>query len=292
MAKTIVTRSGVVVRKARARRGAAAPRTRREQVKLIKKVVKGQAETKMQVYYGNNVPTTSPFGASTQQNQFIVSNSTDILRILPPVEQGANDDQRVGNSINPVSAKVHCSVTISANTAGGAGFKNNLSYNLVAVAYCLQHVSYKTYSSLSTQNDFTQMLSLGQGGQTSNYNGTFEFSRLPVEKGYYQVLGKKMFNLRNSGVESTTVGVPQAQWGTNANSAPVRHEWTWDLTKHLPKKILFPEQETSAPGANDPLNAAPFWCIGYYSMDGSASTTSPQVLIQQQYVSIFKYKDL
>jgi len=264
---------------------------KRATVKLIKKVIKGQAETKMQVKYGNAVPSTSPFGVSTQQNQFIVSNATDILTILPKIAQGTDDDQRIGVAISPVSAKLHCSVTVSANTAGGAGFANNLSYNLVAVAYCLQHVSYKTYASLSTQNDFTQMLQLG-GGQTSNFNGTYEFSRLPVSPGYYQVLGKKMFNLRNSGVQSTTVGVPQAQWGTNANAAPVRHEWTWDLTKHLPKKLLYPESDSAAPGTNDPLNAAPFWCIGYYQMDGSSSVATPQVLIQQQYMTVFKYKDL
>jgi len=267
-----------------------APRSKAADVKLIKKVIKGQAETKMAVLYGNAVVGTAPFGTSTQQNQFIVSNATDILRVIPPVLQGVDDNQRVGQTIMPVSQHVHCSVTISANTAGGAGFANNLSYNLVAVAYCLQHVSYKTYTSLSTQNDFTQMLSLGNGG-TSNFNGSFEFSRLPVEKGYYQVLGKKMFNLRNSGVQATTVGVPQAQWGTNANSAPVRHEWTWNLSKHLPKKLVYPETNTAAPGPNDPTNSAPFWCIGYYQMDGSQSVTSPQVLIQQQYVSILKFKD-
>jgi len=291
MARTIVTRSGIVVKKARKTKRSA-PRSKREQVKLIKKVMKGEAETKIQMYYGNNNPSTAPFGVSTQQNQFIISNTTDILRILPEVSGGVNDDQRVGSSITPVSCVTHCSVTISANTAGGSGFANNLSYNLVAVAYCLQHVSYKTYASLSTQNNFAQMLKLGVGGQTSNFNGTFEFSKLPVEKGYYQVLGKKTFNLRNSGVQSTTVGVPQAQWGTNANAAPVRHEWTWNLTKQLPKKIQYPEANSAAPGLDDPLNAAPFWCIGYYQMDGSQSVTAPQVLIQQQYVTVFKYKDV
>jgi len=281
-----IPRSG----KGRSKRSARRAPAKAATVKLIKKVLKGVAETKMVVLYGN-ANLASPYGVSTQQNQFIINNTTDILRIVPKVLQGTDDNQRVGQIIQPVSCQVHCSVTISASTAGGAGFANNLSYNLVAVAYCLQHVSYKTYASLSTQNDFTQMLSLGNGG-TSNFNGTFEFSKLPVEKGYYHVLGKKTFNLRNSGVQSTTVGIPQAQWGTNANAAPVRHEWTWNLNKFLPKDLKYPETNSAAPGLDDPLNAAPFWCIGYYQMDGSSSVATPQVLIQQQYVSVLKFKDI
>ena len=54
---------------------------------------------------------------------------------------------------------------------------------------------------------------------------------------------------------------------------------------------MFPES-TATVGQNDPTNTAPFWCIGYYMMDGSGTpTTAPAVLIQQQYMSALTYKD-
>ena len=272
------------------KRVAAAPATRAGEVALIKKVIKGQAETKRAVWYGGSTGTGLYADASpVQQNQFIASNATDILRVLPAVSQGIDDWQRIGQSIIPVRCTLNCRVTISPLTSGSVGFVQGFSYNIRAVAYLLEHVSLKTYESLYARNAFSQLLQVGDG-QTTFFGGTYYASKLPVETGYYKVHKKKVMTLRSPGTATAGGAVTPLYQGVNTNSAPFSHEWTWDV-KGLPKKLMFPES-TATVGQNDPTNTAPFWCIGYYMMDGSGTpTTAPAVLIQQQYMSALTYKD-
>ena len=276
---------------------AAAPR--RQAVALIKKVVKGEAETKMVAFYGGNgsgdTRGTLAAAGAVGQNQFISVNSTDILQIIPPVSQGTNDTNRIGQSITPVSMKIHCKVDLTPQNGNATGYQAGTLYDLTAVAYCLQHVSYKTYASLYAQNLFTQLLDTGEG-TTVNFEGSFEASHLPVAKGYYKVLArtKKMY-LRSPGIIPGPAASPNITNLPQMNSsAPHTHEWTWDITKMLPKKLQYPENDTTVAGQVDlPLNAAPFWCIAYYNTDTSAAfPTSPAVRIRQQYVSMLRFKDM
>ena len=159
---------------------------------------------------------------------------------------------------------------------------------MVAVAYCLQHVSLKTYGALAAQNQFNQLLSTGEGS-TIGFGGLFSQSQMPVEKAYYKLLGKKMMTLRSSGTQAATVPTP-AYEGSNNNAAQLSHEWTWDITKHLPKKIVYPEEKAGFP-ESDPSNTAPFWCVGFYNVSGLPYATAISG-INQEYVTQFKYKDM
>lgn len=287
----------------RKRRVTYAPRTA---VKLIKRVVKSQAETKMVTFFGGS---TSSFGnaapegqtigvpdgnfsqaANISQNQYIASNATDILQILPPVSLGTADHQRVGQSITPVQVRLHCKVMISPTSTGSTGWNNGVGYDLTAVAYCLQHVSYKTYYSLARNNKFQQLLEVGDG-TTINFDGSYQAACFSVAKGYYRVLARtKKIYLRSSG----NFQGPLTTAITNNNSHPLRHEWVWDITKAVPKKLVYPEDDETTPGIVDnPLNAAPFWCVGYYFTDGTlAFPAAPQIKIQQEYVATMRFKDM
>ena len=273
-------------RKSTSRKTVRFSRAPKATVALIKRVVKGQAETKMATWYNGSQGTGLLAQASlVGQNQFISNNGTDILQIIPEITQGVNDNQRVGQAIQPISCKVHCKVSLLQVQ----GVEQGTAFDLVAVAYCLQHVSYKTYAALKANNQFTQLLEVGDG-TTVNFEGSYEASTMPVAKGYYKLLGKKKMYLRSSGLFNNSGGTIYG----NQNSHPPTHEWTWELKRHLPKKIQYPENDQVTVGvSNLPTNAAPFWCVGYYTTDGTAAfPTTARVWIQQQYVTQLRYKDM
>lgn len=267
----------------------------KRQAKAVKAIVKGQAETKMVAFYGGPVAATSPPANSTGlitqaapvgQNQYITSNSTDILKVIPDVAPGNADNERSGRYINPVSGTLRCKVMIAPVAAGGQGWKNGLAYDIVAVAYLLQSVSFKDYRNLYVENDFGKMLD-SMDGNTTNFTGAYSTANLPVEKGYYKLLAKKRIPLRCSGL--WTVGTTTAV--TNNNSHRLSAEWTWNYKKHLPKKLIYPEQQvTVAQGQNEPLNSSIFWCVAYYQTDGTVYSGALPI-INQEYTSVMKYKD-
>lgn len=258
------------------------------QRKQVLNIVKGSAETKLVAWYSSSL-FDGEFSTSgiVPQNGSIVTNATDILRIVPKIKQGTDDNERIGQDVVPVSCKVNCKVLLTPTLASGVGTNQGYSYNLMAVAYCLQHVALKTYTALAANNNFTQMLKIGNGN-TTNFAPQFQYGTLPVEDGYYKVLAKKKMVLRSSGIIGASP-IPQ-NVGTNNNSHQICHEWTWDITKHLPKKLKFPETTAVAP-TDDPTNAAPFWCVGYYTLDGLPVGSGAPVQLFQQYASFLYFKD-
>jgi len=261
--------------------------------KLVKRVLASTMETK-EVAWFNGAQGGLYFQAgNVDHNQFINNNASDILRIIPPVVMGVSDTQRIGDTITPQSLQVHCKVIINPTANQGQGFVNGQSYNITAVAYCLQHVSYKTYASLAANNAFSQLLKINDlSGGTTAFNGSYSDANLPVDKGYYKLLAKKRIHLRCSGNTTTGQGgtAPTLQ-GTNNNAAPFQHEWVWNMGKHLPKKLVYAEPNSVAPGLDDPLNAAPFWCVGFYQTDGTDLGTNPQLYLTVQYTATMRYKD-
>lgn len=269
---------------------------------IASRVLNGKAETKMVAFFngptasvGPTNPVANSIGTYGQagrvaHNAFINNNDTDILKVIPDVLPGGgapSDNTREGRYINPVSGQLRCRVSITPTTSQNQGWMNNIAYDLTVVAYLLQSVTYKTYRALYEDNDFTKMLDV-MDGTTTSFDGTFQGGTLPVEKGYYKVLGKKMIYLRNAGVPVGQSGLVTVVG--NQNSHKLQHEWTWNYGKHLPKKLIYPEDsQTPAEGLNEPLNSSIFWCLGYYNTDGSTSDNAINVSID--YTSIMKFKD-
>lgn len=270
------------------RRAAAAKSLSKNQKLEVKALVKGAAETKRVAYYQG--PTTDLSGAtgvySTAQaygmNQFIESNFTDLLRVIPRVTQGVADTQRIGSTISVSSCKVHMNLSvIVANQANG------ISQNIFAVVYLLQHVSLKSYQALYSQNDFSQLLELNDGS-TDSFRGSFTSRTLPVAKQYYKLLKKKIVPLRSNGFFSGAGGTVM-----NNNSFQFTHDFTWDVTKHLPKTLKYPEVGSGpATWANDPTNSSIFMAVSYCNMGVPVDPVLPDVQVLQQYTSILGFKDL
>jgi len=275
-------------------------KTRKGVTKLVKKVIDSKAETKMVCFFNGSTQATAPLANSTglytdaspvSHNPVITSNPTDILKIIPDIDQGVGDNQRSGKSVTPVGATLRCKVMLSPTSTGGSGWQapSANAYDLTFVAYLLSSVTFKTYRTLYVDNDFGKMLSIGDG-TTTFFDGSFSSANLPVEKGYYRVHKVVRKNLRSSGVFNSTGGAVLNP--TNNNSHPLCHEWTWNYKKYLPKKLTYPEDTvTAANGGNEPLNSSLFWAIGYYQTDGSDANLSG-INVQIEYTSILRYKDM
>jgi len=140
-------------------------------VQFVKNVVNRENETKFAFYYSSGTggllaPGNYASWAYLSRNQFITTNATDILRVIPPVVAGIGDNQRIGDTIRPKSLKIHGSVKCNMLSAGP--LINPIE--ICVVVYVLQHVTYKSYASLS-QNDFSQLLETGENS-TVPFTGT------------------------------------------------------------------------------------------------------------------------
>lgn len=259
----------------------------------IRKVVRGSSETKMVSWYNGPVPSNGTYAQANYvlQNPTITSNATDIQRLIPYVVQGISDNQRIGETISPVSLNLQGTVMVNiANlppTAGNVG----VTTDIYVVIYILQHVTYKSYTALAPAtggNDFTQLLRTGEN-TTVGFQGHVWDSQMPVEDAYYRLLKKKKYRLRYAGKGTTSGGDPPGPaWLSVPNTVSYRAEYNMNLSKYLPKKLKYPEN-TTVPGANDPTNSSLFMCMGCYQGNGLVDNSWT---FSQQYVTHLKYKDL
>ena len=266
--------------------------TRSNKVALIKQVVKSLSETKEVAWYNGPTPSNGTYAQANYviQNAVITSNTTDILRLIPYVVPGNLDNQRIGERIQPVSLNLKGTVMVNINNLPPAAGNIGVTTDIYVVIYILQHVTYKSYTALQLTggNDFTQLLRTGEN-TTVGFNGHVWDSQMPVEDAYYRLLKKKKYRLRYAGKGTTSGGDPPAPaWLSVPNCVSYRAEYNMNLSKYLPKKLVYPES-ASAPGANDPTNSSIFMCMGCYQGDGQIDNSWT---FSQQYVTHMKYKDL
>lgn len=277
-------------RKTPSRKGVRFAKAPRNTVALIKSVVRRQAETKQAAFYGQGTGGTYPqTGAYATrgyftQNATITTVSGDVKMLLPFVQQGTEDWQRVGNKINPTYMKIqgHCKVALSQMST-----PTFAPTDIYAVCYVLTSKTWKSYQALLNL-DLTRLLKT-QEGSTVGFDGTYWASRLAVSEDDFTLIKKKVMRLRYSGITGTGGSIVSL-----ANSHDYSANYSMVLTqRQLPATLLYPEQSSTIPAAyaNTPTNFAPFLVIGYYTADGSALGPSP-VILDNTYVVNMKYKDV
>jgi len=280
------------------------------QRKAVVAIVKGQAETKRAVFYQGYNDGTTPISGRTQglrkfrgfsvQNNTITNNNTDIKQLIPYVLQGLDDWSRIGSVIKPLTLTVNGTVRVNVPTYQ----ENRIPTDVKVVIYVLQHMSLKDYDSLWARNDFNSLLDTDEG-TTTYFAGEAQQLNMPLSKHNYKLLHKKVISLRYAGITNTT--------GSASVVASVANAHTWyadysiNLSKHLPAKLVYPESGGSAlnPGTlNSPTNSSIFMCMGCIDFAQTGQTsgiandpptdTNVPVLpyIQQTYVSHMSYKDM
>lgn len=287
------------MRKPRAKKMVPSKSLSKNQKKAVKNIVMAQAETKRVAYYqtwrDGSTPVTAPdIGAQgamgwARQNNIITNNFTDILQLIPMVTKGDDDWNRDGTKIS----------VNGLNVKGEIRVRNERTYpalastNIDVYVYIVQHVSLKDYTNLYAQNDFSQFLS-NSNGSTRAFLANAQDPLDPVTKQYYKLCLKKKVTLRYAG------GITYDGTPTGAVSVANAHTWkgsySLNLTKFLPKKLLYPEATVATPYAEDtPTNSSLFMCMGFvdWQVDPHTSVNPPptNAWLEQTYVSHLTFKD-
>jgi len=250
----------VYVPKRRAPRRARAPRrktmAKKPMTKMVRRIAQSVVNSELETKYTNDIRQNVLFNA-------VISNVTEFYPLIPTVNQGTGAWQRANNELTPLSVTATFHVALAPLTQ---------SNNLVVTFYALRRKSQKNMLDLlSTGN--AQILKNGQSSQIALYNGFICDQDLPLNVDEYTLIHKRSFLLTNN------VGLPNGDT-TNGNSPNTSNTYkTFKFRVPTPKTLKY--SPIGGGTANYPTNDAPFWCIGYAKLDGSA----PDYLVKRLIVS-------
>ena len=256
---------------------------------VVHSVLAKEAETKMVCHYsGGTQGTATPYpGALTVQNGSISSPATDIKIIIPNLKKGVEDYNRIGSRIRPVKVVVDIDISLLPTVLTTPNIPNNIN----VVLYVLQHRVLKDYENLFVENDFTQLLDSGDGA-TRPFSGNPVDDNLPVCSAFYKLCKKIVFPLRASALTGS-ITAPLV-YSVNNNSAPLARRVSIDVTKYVPKTLLYGE-DLNGPNPNTttfPTNSSLFFTVGAYNMDLTTQGSPLPSMFNVQYVSRMSFKDM
>lgn len=234
--------------------------------KIAKRAALGPLETKFVT--GGGISNIS-------FNSGVTSSTLEFYSLIPPIVRGNGSWQLLDNSLVPLAITTTWHIGL-ANVAR--------SQNLVVDLYLLENRNIKTFPSLAGSS--VRFLKTGQNTETQNYNGFIQDSSQPIETNTFKLLKHYKFQL------SSNVGLANSD--TTSGNAPnlpgglsyKRISYTYKNTARN-KLIYTPDGAT---GNIYPNNTAPFWCLGYSKVDGSAPDVTQQNVLVTTTCRMF-YKD-
>lgn len=240
----------------------------------IEKVIAGTQETKFAVDYPYNTQTASDLYQAINFSSGITSTN-ELYNLIPRVNVGSDDHQRIGNRITPVSLKNITSVFIPYSEARTA-------MSVFVDVYYLTSKTVKTDNIMANiPTDF--LLNAGDGTNVP-YDGTAQTADLPINKSAFTVIKHKRVHLQLSAGDPNSVLV-----GSFVNSAVVTtcgYSARWKLKIKLPPVLTYMNENV-----NYPSNSLPFMCLGFHAIDANGDTApiTPRVFCRSQ--SQMYYKD-
>lgn len=224
---------------------------------IAKQAVKSQAETKF---------VTRLVEQNVQHNSQI--SAGDFQQLLPLVQQGTDDWQRIGDSIRPTSLVVR-GILSADNT-----YTTTNRVLMVRVVIVSAKATKNLTATTSLWTNYANSLlkpNLDSGTQVVPFVGNTEELLYPINTDEFIVHMDKVFKIAPCSNDA----------GEEENPASTR---MWKKTIKLPKKLTYDT------GINSPNNFCPFMGIGYVYADG----TGPDVLttkIISNVTSKLTYKD-
>lgn len=237
--------------------------------KAIQKVVKGTQESKFIISAPYNYNSSASLEDFTQFSTAITATS-EIYSLIPPLNVGDDDFERIGNQIQPTSltTKIQCAL-------GGLS-----STRLYVDFYFLTSKNVKD-GRKTTSVPIDKLLNNGQG-QNIGYDGLSFTSMMPVNKTEFSVIKHKRVLLKKGNNDNNTL---YSGGSTPAiESSPSFKSFTVKIP--LPKKLMYEEKNDTVP-----TNTFPFMVVGFTSADqfGDNITNTLPLYVQAQ--SQMYYKD-
>lgn len=258
----------------------AAPKTMGAEVKLIKKVMKVNEETKYKGEWAQD-PNAAFIYSSFQPFNAGITALTDIIAAIPEVETGTQSHQRIGNKISPIRAQMDFNMFV-----GAPGTDLN-SYDITAHIFLVQPLSVKflgNYTAIPWQT----LMDAGNSSSTT-FDGSTGNAMLPVNKEQFRLLKHKKVRLVKS-VGST--------FGTNSTSGSVcangsispDHKHFHSFSMKVPVAKTFKYEDSVS---NYPTNTAPVCLIGWTYNDAAGASPPADGLyyLNAQIYTKLWYKD-
>lgn len=195
-------------------------------VRLIKSVINNNVETK---HVGGIVENAG------LHNAFI--SSADLFGVLPPLTQGVDAFERIGDKIKPVSLRLKGCLSFNGNVTSASP--------LVIKLYVLQWKPQRDSVGGFASVPVAQLLDAG--GSLTSFDGSAIRAMLPINKNDFDVLATRTFKISDS-----------------ANENHKCETASYSISVPLPSRLLY-----QAGGRTSPSNFAPFMCIGWYYEDGA-----------------------
>lgn len=224
---------------------------------IAKQAVKQQAETKF---------VTRLVEDNVQHNSQI--SAGDFQQILPLVQQGTQDWQRIGDTIRPTS------LVVRGMLAPDATYANTNQVLMVRVVIISAKATKNLTATTSLWTNYANTLlrpNLDSGTQVVPFVGNQPELLYPINSDEFIVHMDKVFKIAPASSDNSE----------EENPASTR---MWKKTIKLPKKLTYDV------GIDSPNNFCPFMGIGYVYADG----TGPDVLttkIVSTVTSRLAYKD-
>ena len=233
----------------------------------VQKIVGKTQETKLII--------ASPTSASSTLDTFIgfngpIASVNEIYDLIPAINQGTGDHNRVGNVIQPTSLTVRGICSLQSNSS--------TSQRCVVDIYVLTSKMIKSQFNRSSIL-INRLLNLGNGNNT-DYNGTTLRAMLPINTSEFTVLRHKRIvlskneNSPNSYADSGTAAVAASSY-----AKPFAFKVT------MPKKLTYQTDAITVPS-----NYYPFMVIGwnYGDNNGGSFGTAAGMFVQAQSHLYFK----
>jgi len=239
----------------------------------VKKLIRAPAELK----YVSQILLDSTQSTFVNFNS-LVGAPADFYRMLPPVAQGNDVYNRIGNKINPVKSTTHFNFKF-----GKYGNDSN-ARDITVVLYIIKPKFQKAYESTAVNNQlssyYSGFLDNGQGTDTS-FTGTWYASKFPINNEGFVLVKKKEFRLEKPSGYLNDNGVT-----TSIQSYGANNHWNKQYTYTCrPHRLLYDNASKSLP-----TNYNTMFMIGYYYTDGTAPDTDTGIL-QVDAITHLWYKD-
>jgi hypothetical protein len=233
----------------------------------VRKVIKGEAETKEKVVNVFNQSNINGCGLDTTTTPDMGLTQPNLLDVLN-IQQGSEQEEREGNKINDCRLRLR-------------GFIQSNEYsetNTSTYPYEVHMVFFKEKKQIA--NDNSQLKQL-PNNQTVIVDGTVLNSLYPYNKDKYIIRKVRVFKMRplNSGISSTSSALLNSQQSND----PAYRRFVETIDIH--KELKFNDQ------SNVPAND---WCgVSFFVINGdNTALPETQVRAKVSMDAVLRYKDL